>query len=67
MVRDEVVNPVWTPLCTALPQRQPLTDEQIWADDGIMRANAGLGLLMKDIALLVRAIEQAHGITGGQQ
>ena len=67
MVRDEVVNPVWTPLYTAPPQRQPLTDEQIWADDGIMRANAGLGLLMKDIALLVRAIEQAHGITGGQQ
>ena len=67
MVRDEVVNPVWTPLYTAPPQRQPLTDEQIWADDGIMMVNAGLGLLMKDIALLVRAIEQAHGITAGQQ
>lgn len=59
MVRDEVVNPVWTPLYTAPPQRQPLTDEQIWADDGIMRVNAGLGLLMKEIALLVRAIEEA--------
>ena len=67
MVRDEVANPVWTPLYTAPPQRQPLTDEQMWADDGIMRANAGLGLLMKDIALLVRAVEAAHGITGGQQ
>ena len=58
-VRDEVVNPVWTPLYTAPPQLQPLTDEQMWADDGIMRANAGLGLLMKDIALLARAIEEA--------
>ena len=67
MVRDEVVNPVWTPLYTAPPQRQPLTDEQIWADDGIMSANAKLGLLIKDIALLVRAIESAHGITWGQQ
>lgn len=67
MVRDEVVNPVWTPIYTAPPQRQPLTDEQMWADDGIMSANSRLGLLMKDIALLVRAIEQAHGITGGQQ
>ena len=63
MVRDEVVNPVWTPLYTAPPQRQQLTDEQIWADDGIMSANSRLGLLMKDLALLVRAIEQAHGIT----
>ena len=59
MVRDEVVNPVWTPLYTAPPQRQLLTDEQIWADDGIMRVNAGLGLLMKEIVLLVRAIEEA--------
>ena len=67
MVRDEVVNPVWTPLYTAPPQLQPLTDEQIWADDGIMSANAKLGLLIKDIALLVRAIESAHGITWGQQ
>lgn len=68
MVRDEVVNPVWTPLYTApQPARQPLTDEQMWADDRIMGANSRLGLLMKDLALLARAIEAAHGITDGQQ
>lgn len=63
-VREEVVNPVWTPLYT-MPH--PLTDEQIWSDDRIMEANSRLGLLMKDLALLVRAVEATHGITGGQQ
>lgn len=66
-VREEVVNPVWTPLYTApQPARQPLTDEQMWSDDRIMGANSRLGLLMEDLALLVRAVEAAHGITGGQ-
>ena len=52
----------WVPLYAHPPQRQPLTEEQVWADDGIMSANAGAQLLMPGLMELVRAVERAHGI-----
>lgn len=68
-IRDEVVNPVWTPLYTAPPPaaqpvRQPLTDEQIKA---IVREAAEGAALRRDGGTslrIARAIERAHGITG---
>lgn len=49
----------------AQPQQamEPLTDEQVYEDDGIMTANAQCGLTMWRLMQLVRAIERAHGIT----
>ena len=44
---------------------QPLTDERVFADDNIMAINAELGLGMYHCMRIVRAIERAHGITGG--
>lgn len=44
----------------------PLTDEQLWANDEIMSLNADLGWHMETIRMFARAIERAHGITGGQ-
>lgn len=46
----------------AVVEAVPLTDEQVWRDDGIMSANAGAQLLMPCLMELVRAIERAHGI-----
>lgn len=43
-------------------QRVPLTDEQVFADDGIMAANARIGIPLSEIMELARAIEKAHGI-----
>lgn len=63
MVRDEVVNPVWTPLYTAPPQRQPLTEDQIAAAVGQCETDLKTEFLIE----FARAIEEAHGITGGQQ
>lgn len=42
---------------------EPLTVQQIWASDEIMSANA---MPMDDLLRIVRAVEAAHGITGGQ-
>ena len=53
----------------AAPQpvaREPLTDEQLWANDEIMSLNADLGWHMETIRMFARAIERAHGIKGGQ-
>lgn len=49
----------------APPKRKPLTDDEIWADDGIMAENATAGLMLLDLVHLVRAVERAHGIGGG--
>ena len=43
-------------------QRVPLSDEQVFADDGIMAANARIGLPLSEIMEITRAVEQAHGI-----
>jgi hypothetical protein len=43
-------------------QAVPLTEEQVWRDDGIMSANAGAQLLMPCLMELIRAVERAHGI-----
>jgi len=50
------------PLYLAPPARKPLTDEQVFADDGIMAVNARIGLPLSEIMEITRAIEQAHGI-----
>ena len=51
------------PLYTApQPAKQPLTDEQLWANDEIMALNADLGWHMDTIKTFARAIERAHGI-----
>ena len=47
-------------------QRVPLSDEQVFADDGIMAANARIGLPLSEIMEITRAVEQAHGIKGGR-
>jgi hypothetical protein len=44
------------------PEPQPLTDEQLWANDEIMSLNADLGWHMDTIRMFARAIERAHGI-----
>lgn len=46
--------------------QEPLTDEQLWANDEIMSLNADLGWYMETIRMFARAIERAHGIKGGQ-
>lgn len=43
--------------------REPLTDDQLWANDEIMSLNADLGWHMDTIRMFTRAIERAHGIT----
>lgn len=49
-------------LYLAPPARKPLSEEQVFADDGIMAANARIGLLFLEIMEIARAVEQAHGI-----
>ena len=49
-------------LYLAPPAREPLSDEQVFADDGIMAANARIGLPLSEIMEITRAVEQAHGI-----
>jgi len=45
-----------------LAQRVPLSEEQVFADDGIMAANARIGIPLSEIMEIVRATESAHGI-----
>lgn len=45
-----------------MDEHEPLTPDQIWANDEIMAENAHAGLLMMNLERLVRAIERAHGI-----
>lgn len=61
---DRIVNALRAALA-APPKRKPLTDDEIWADDGIMAENATAGLMLLDLVHLVRAVERAHGIVGG--
>ena len=42
----------------------PLTDEQVWASEEIMAANAETGLLFSVLRKIVRAVEAAHNIKG---
>jgi hypothetical protein len=51
-----------TALYLAPPAREPLSAEQVFADDGIMAANARIGLPLSEIMEITRAVEQAHGI-----
>ena len=51
-VRDEVVNPVWTPLYTDPPQRKPLTEEEI----------KRICEEYHSPRQLARAVERVHGI-----
>lgn len=43
-------------------QRQPLTAEQVWANDEIMSRNRVGGLPWHELMRMVRSIEAAHGI-----
>ncbi len=54
--------PIWTPLYTAPPQRQPLSQQEI--DEIIMQHTGGFIGGMHFVRL-ARAIEAAHGIKGG--
>ena len=57
-LRDEVVNPIWTPLyINPQPKREPLTDEHIWQ---LVNDYTIGGDLHAD--KFARAIEAAHGI-----
>jgi hypothetical protein len=52
-----------SPAAPAAPaEREPLTEQQVFDDDGIMEANADAGLDMARIMQFVRAIEAAHHI-----
>ena len=42
--------------------RHPLTDEQVWLDDELMKLNTVMMLPMDYFMRVVRAIEAAHGI-----
>ena len=55
-VRDEVVNPVWTPLYTDPPQRQPLSGLEV---ERLLEQVIGSLPAARN---LVRAVERAHGI-----
>lgn len=57
-----VMPPEGAKLYLAPPARKPLSAEQVFADDGIMAANAQIGLMLSEIMEIVRAVEQAHGI-----
>jgi len=55
----------WTPLYTAPPKRQPLTDKDILADETLryyFGQNGGAGPVSKQGRKVVDAIEAAHGI-----
>jgi hypothetical protein len=55
----------WTPLYTTPPQRKPLTDKQILADETLryyFGQNGGAGPVSKQGRKVVDAIEAAHGI-----
>ncbi len=56
-----------TALYLAPPAREPLSAEQVFADDGIMAANARIGLPLSEIMEITRAVEQAHGIVDRQE
>lgn len=51
----------WTPLYTALPQRKPLTDEEI---SNIWCKVSNTDFVTADTHEFARAIEAAHGIKG---
>ena len=55
-VRDEVVNPVWTPLYTDPPKRQPLSGLEV---ERLLEQVIGSLPAARN---LVRAVERAHGI-----
>ena len=46
----------------AQPERKPLTDEQVWNDDELMKLNAVMMLPMDYFMRVVHAVEAAHGI-----
>lgn len=71
-IADEVCSPYDNKLGDAIlalraalaqKQAEPLTEEEIWNDDGIMAENK---MPMLDLVYLVRAVERAHGITNHQ-
>jgi hypothetical protein len=49
-------------LDTTPQQRKPLTVDQVWLDDDIMKLNAVMMLPMDYFMRVIRAIEAAHGI-----
>jgi len=55
--------PVGTKLYTSpSAQRKPLTDEQVWLDDDLMKLNTVLMLPMDYFMRVVKAVEAKHGI-----
>ena len=62
-----VVNLPKIPLYTTPPQRKPLTDEEILADETLryyFGLNGGAGPVSKQGRRIVNAIEASHGIKG---
>lgn len=56
------VRAMWPSAQAAAQVAQPLTQDEVFADDGIMEANSDAGLDMARIMQFVRAVEAAHGI-----
>jgi hypothetical protein len=54
--------PAGTKLYTSPSARKPLTDEQVWLDDDLMKLNAVLMLPMDYFMRVVKTVEAAHGI-----
>jgi hypothetical protein len=73
MCRDSYAAGMGDPLVTygfaekhesvAAPPAKPLTDYEIWKNDGIMAANSAYGTTFETLRELVHVIEAAHGIT----
>ena len=51
-----------TPVTSPPARHKPLTDEQVWLDDELMKLNAVMMLPMDYFMRVIRAIEAAHGI-----
>lgn len=59
---DDLVDFVCDECADPQPARQPLTDDQVFSNDGIMDVNAHVGLPMRWLMEITRAVERAHGI-----
>ena len=55
----------WVPLYMAPPAPEPLSDEEIYALDDEVHGVDGFAV-DKEVLVLIRAVEKAHGIGGGE-
>ena len=59
---EALAQPEQEPVGFVVMERQPLTEDQLFANDDLMALNATHAMQMSDITKIVRVIEAAHGI-----